>query len=128
MLSDIEALKKQKDNAYWERNQLVSALSKLYPAVLRRHDPNDKEWDADWRTIVYIYLPVNDNDMVSVKHWIDGKGYYQLSWHIHDSEVPMFDHLDYGISRPLFNKDWDNHDTEEKYRRLRKIKSSRLIA
>jgi hypothetical protein len=120
-MNEIEKLKKEKDNAYWERNQLVAALSKLFPAHLAKHDPNDKEWDADRRTIVYIYLPADENDMVSVKHWIDGKAYYQTSWHIQDREIPMFDHLDYGFNENGFYKDWDNHDTEEKYRRLRKL-------
>lgn len=110
MNDPIEQLKKQKDNAYWERNQLVAALSKLFPAWLGKHDSNDKEWDADWRTIVYIELP-NEIRANSVRDFP-----HQLSWHIHDSEIPMFDHLLYGGNL------WDGHDTEEKYRRLRRIK------
>jgi hypothetical protein len=73
---------------------------------------------------VFIYLPANNEDNVSVKHWIDGNAYYRLSWHIHDSEVPMFDHIHYEFGVNGFNKDWDGHDTEEKYRRLRKIPST----
>lgn len=86
---------KVKDNAYWERDQLVAALSKLYPAWLGYHDG---EWEDYWRTIVYINLPTG-----------------QVSWHIHDSEKGFFAHLDPGL------EEWDGHDTKEKYRRLRSL-------
>lgn len=56
-MSEIEQLTKQKDGAYFERNQLVAALSKLFPASLAKHDVNDKSWDDDWRNIVVIELP-----------------------------------------------------------------------
>ena len=111
-----EKIKKQKVNAYWERNQLVAALSKLFPAWLGKHDLNDRAWDADWRTIVYINIPPEARGVT------DGKDFtHQISWHIHDSEVPMFDHLSYDA-----RESWDGHDTEEKYRRLRKITPARL--
>ncbi len=113
-----EQLKKQKDNAYWERNQLVAALSKLFPAWLAKHDENDKEWDSDWRTIVYIIIPPEVRGLDP-----EGKDFpHQLSWHIHDSDVPMFDHLNYDFG---YENKWDGHTTEEKYRRLRKIELQR---
>lgn len=106
MQTEIDALKKQKDNAYWERNQLVAALSKLFPSFLTKHPETDKEWESDWRTIVVINLPSREDF---------AKG-GQLTWHIHDSEIAMFDHLEY-----VNHFEWDGHTTEEKYRRLRKM-------
>lgn len=109
-----EQLRKQKDNVYWERNQLVAALSKLFPAWLEKHDEKDKDWDADWRTIVYIEIPPE------YRHSDEKDFTHQLSWHIHDTDVPMFDHLRY-----RYGTSWDGHTTEEKYRRLRKLKSAK---
>ncbi len=83
------------DVAYSERNQLVGALSKLFPASLERH-PIDEEWEDDWRWIVFIDLPAG-----------------QVSWHIHDDELDLFDHLPRSAGRL-----WDGHGTEEKYSRL----------
>lgn len=93
----FKELEKQKDYAYKERNLLVSALSKLYPSYLSTH-PENEEWEDDWRTIVFIQTPAG-----------------QLSWHIHDSEKKIFDHLDYGENK------WDGHSTKEKYKRLSKL-------
>lgn len=83
------------NDVYRERNQLVAALSKLWPAHLALHAEDDAEWDKEWRNIVFIHAPVG-----------------QLSWHIHDSDLPMFSHLSYEENC------WDGHSTEEKYRRL----------
>lgn len=90
-----------KNNAYTERNRLVSALSKIYPAHLAEHEANDPNWDPEWMWIVFITLPAG-----------------QASWHIHNSELPLFSHL-----RVKPNK-WDGHTTEEKYARLDAIKPS----
>lgn len=89
-------VEKLKDAAYRERDQLVCALSKLYPAGLERHPDSDTTWDNDWRWIVFIELPSG-----------------QATWHIHDSELDMFDHL----SR-FKGYVWDGHSTLEKYARL----------
>lgn len=107
----IVQLTKQKNGAYWERNQLVAALSKLLPAGLGKHDPNDKEWEDDWRNIVYIIGIGPHFELV------------QMSWHIHDSELPMFSHL-------KFDPDikWDGHTTEEKYKRLARMTNGGVIA
>lgn len=136
-MSDIEKLEKQKDGAYWERNQLVASLSKVFPAHLAKHPEEDTEWDEDWRTIVVIKLPLalcatesvrgyecrhtfgdeyqsmGMKDTVGLREKVEGEEYYQLSWHIHDSEIPMFDHLVYQEFM------WDGHTNEDKYRRLR---------
>ncbi|MGA1868666.1 MAG: hypothetical protein ACMUJM_08960 [bacterium] len=119
---EIEQLKKQKDNAYWERNQLVAALSKLFPSHLAKHPEDDKEWEDDWRTIVVINIPIEKANLstyeierIKSENRFDNPS-LQLSWHIHDTEIPMFDHLNYRDYR------WDGHSTEEKYCRLRKLK------
>ena len=89
-----------KDLAYWERNQLVALLSKIYPAWLEKHPAEDGEWEDDWRNIVFIETKEG-----------------QASWHIHDSELKYFEHLYYE------NKNsWDGHTVEEKYKRLERIK------
>lgn len=94
-----DRLKKEKDGAYSERNKLVAALSKLFPASLERHPDEDKAWEDDWRWIVFVDLPTG-----------------QVSWHIHDSELSNFDHLERHRGRS-----WDGHSTEEKYERLERI-------
>jgi len=99
--AENERLREQKDGAYAERNKLVAALSKLFPASLERHEESDKTWEDDWRWIVFINLPTG-----------------QVSWHIHDSELPLFDHL-YRICGRV----WDGHTTEEKYRRLAALRA-----
>lgn len=95
----IQELEEQKDNAYYERNQLVVALSKIFKSYLGFHPKEDKEWEDDWRVIVFIELPTG-----------------QATWHIHDSERKYFEHLDFRSEAK-----WDGHSTEEKYNRLRDI-------
>lgn len=97
-----------KEQAYYERNQLVSFLSKIYPSYLAKHvddKPSSEfediknssiKWDDEWRNIVVVNSPEG-----------------QLSWHIHDKEVVFFNHLDYN-----YEYKWDGHTTEEKYQRL----------
>ena len=87
--------KESKDSAYRERNMLVCALTKLFPAYLARHDESDESWERDWMWIVYIDLPTG-----------------QVSWHIHDSEFTKFSHLE------IKENNWDGHNTERKYQRL----------
>lgn len=107
---DLERLKELKVQAYAERNRLVCALSKLFPSHLNRHPDLDKDWDNDWRWIVCIHGPAG-----------------QMSWHIHDSELSMFEHLhksEYpGIEAYLSYgySDYDGHTTEDKYKRLERI-------
>lgn len=90
-----------KDQAYWERNQLVALLSKHFPSWLERHPDDDKEWDDAWRIIVVIELPTG-----------------KAPWHIHDHDWIYFSHL------PVRNShSWDGHTTEEKYKRIRAMQS-----
>lgn len=104
----LHDLEKGKDLAYWERNQLVAALSRLFPSSLAKHPESDTEWEKDWRTIVVIYVPQTG-----------GRDSVQCTWHIHDFDVPMFDHLKYDETF-----EWDGHSTEQKYRRLRDMEVS----
>lgn len=89
-LADAEA---RKDAAYLERNKVVAALSKCFPAGVAR--TAIEGWSEDWHNCVYIDLPTG-----------------QVSWHFHDSQAELFSHL------PPYTKPWDRHDTDEKYRRL----------
>lgn len=91
----VDDLIDQKNAAYAERNQLVAALSKLFPSHLMRHPESDPEWNDEWRWIVCIELPTG-----------------QATWHIHDSELNLFNHLE---EKP---NNWDGHGTVEKYNRL----------
>lgn len=115
------ALIDQKNQAYAERNKLVCALSKLLPSHLKRH-PDDQPWEDDWRWIVCVHGPTG-----------------QMTWHIHDSELPNFIHLEapehqgykYGPIIPLWALigpaacQYDGHSTEEKYERLERMKNAK---
>lgn len=110
-----------KNGAYRERDMLVCALSKLFPAYLARHDDSDKEWEDDWRWIVYIEIPVREKVVSGDQHnrvpeseWFKTT-HQQVSWHIHDSEREMFNHLE------VKENNWDGHNTERKYQRLQAL-------
>lgn len=100
----LKQLEEQKDNAYKERDLLLAAFSKTQPAFLARHPEEDTEWEDDWRNIVVIAGVTEDLKML------------QMTWHIHDSELPNFSHLTFD---PSFK--WDGHTTEEKYNRLARL-------
>lgn len=91
---ELARVTKVKDGAYSERNKLVAAISKMFPASLERHDGAD--WEDEWRWVVFIDLPTG-----------------QASWHLHDSELPQFDHLP-----RMTGRKWDGHTNDEKYARL----------
>lgn len=103
-----------KDQAYWERNQLVLALSKLYPSWMELHPLEDKEWDKEWRHIIFINIKVWNG--ATLQQW-NLPSTEQISWHIHDSEVPYFSHLELKKGNS-----WDGHTTEEKYERLLRLR------
>lgn len=87
--------------AYRERNMCVAALAHMaiahgWRAGLGRHHPDpDPTWEPEWFTVLYIDLPTG-----------------QVSWHLHDQEVPLFARL------PPYDPSWDGHSTPEKYDRL----------
>ena len=97
----VEDMRGRKDAAYKERDMVLAlAVSALmahgFPCWLGRHEESDPAWENDWRNIVYVELPRGE----------------QLSWHIHDSELPWFSQLE------REDTPWDGHTTEEKYERL----------
>lgn len=79
-----------KDAAYKERNQLVALLSTCFPAGKAK--TAIEGWDEAWHGCVYIDFP-----------------WGQASWHYHDSDAWMFEHL------PQYLGEWDGHTTQEKY-------------
>lgn len=99
-----EALDKQKNQAYAERNKVVAALARLVNANIwfkatvgiAMHAESDTNWESDWRTILVIELPTG-----------------QLTWHFHDSEKYLLEGL-----AEIKDYKWDGHSTEEKYKRL----------
>jgi hypothetical protein len=93
--SELALVTAAKDAAYSERDMLVAALSKVFPAHLAEHEG---EWEEGWRTIVCVHLPTG-----------------QATWHVHDSERGWFGHL-----RVLAGH-WDGHTVEEKYDRLARL-------
>lgn len=99
-ITEYESVILQKDAAYAERNKCISLIARMAIALgleagLGKHDENDKTWEADWRNIVFVDLPSG-----------------QVSWHVHNSDMPMFEFLG------EYDKQWDGHTTEEKYRRV----------
>lgn len=79
--------------AYQQRDILVALLARVWPSHLARHvgDP----WEDDWRNIVCLHTPQG-----------------QATFHIHDSELPLFRTL------RMEGGDWDGHGSEEKFDRL----------
>lgn len=118
----VDDLTKEKNAAYQERNQLVAALSRLFPSSLERHQPeDDPDWDEDWKWVVFIEIP--DERYLELPEEDRRWAHAQVSWHIHDSELPLFDHLE----RNKGTK-WDGHTTEEKYKRLERIADTKGCA
>jgi cell division septal protein FtsQ len=91
--------KEHKDIAYWERNQLILFLTRLFPSHLEKHPIEDKQWPIDLRNIIVVET---------------SKG--QMCWHISDKELKYFKHL-----KLKKENSWDGHTIEEKYERLKKL-------
>ena len=92
----LEGVTQQKDQAYSERNKILAAFAwHLYQfsnVIVGRakHPAEDKSWEDYWRNIIII---IGDGN--------------QMTWHIHDSELHMFEKL------PLLHDyKWDGHTTE----------------
>jgi hypothetical protein len=65
----------------------VAALSKTFRAHLAKHPKEDKERGDGWRTIAVIYLEGSMNrDFIESDKITE----LQMTWHIHDSDIPMF--------------------------------------
>jgi hypothetical protein len=101
----VAGLESQKDQAYSERNRVLSLFAVLawkfgWRVGRALHPETDKLWDKVWRNILFIDLPTG-----------------QASWHFHDNEV----HLLGGL--PEYPDQWDGHTTPEKYKRLESVKN-----
>lgn len=98
-VAEIQAGKAQRDMAYQERNIMVALFGRLamragYPVGIKKIPIED--WDPEWYNCVFIELECG-----------------QLSWHIHDSELYLFEGL------PEYKGEYDGHTTDEKYERAR---------
>ena len=103
---ETERERASKNGAYDERNRLVAVLASLFPSSLERHPDEDATWENDWRWIVFVDLPTG-----------------QATWHIHDSHLPLFDHVPRFVGRK-----WDGHNTEAKYKRIEAMTRMTAIA
>lgn len=81
------------DEAYRQRNYLVSVLTRLFPSG--RRPTAIAGWEPEWHNCVFIDLPTG-----------------QVSYHYHDSHAFLFSHL------PPYTKDWDGHDKDIVHQRL----------
>jgi hypothetical protein len=93
LLTELQQMTALKDSAYLERNQVVAALAKSFPSGIAK--TAIEGWSEDWHGCVYIDLPTG-----------------QASWHYHDSQAYLFEGL------PVYEGQWDGHDTPQKYQRL----------
>jgi len=84
---------KEKDGAYFERNNLVAALARLYPSGIRK--TNILGWEEDWHGCCFVDLPTG-----------------QISYHYHDNHAYLFKDL------PSYEKEWDGHEKETVHKRL----------
>lgn len=92
----LAKVKVAKDQAYTERNYVVSALAKAYPSGKR---PTVIEgWNPEWNNCVYIQLPTG-----------------QISYHYHDNLKELFDWL------PDHTLPYDGHHKETVHQRLKDL-------
>ena len=91
--SELTKMEERKDKAYEERNRVVALLARLLPSGLAK--TAIEGWSEEWHNCVYINTPVG-----------------QLSWHIHDSQMHLFEGL------PPYVGEWDGHTTEVKYDKI----------
>lgn len=92
-VKDLINESKETDEVYHERDQLVALISKIFPS----HIGKDEEQKEGFKNVIYVQLPTG-----------------QCSWHIKDSELSLFKHLEHG------KNNWDGHSTKEKYNRIAK--------
>jgi hypothetical protein len=109
LMETIEHLRQQLDSVYAERNLVVALATDLatrmgYTSGLSVDDNPDVA--REWKNIVFIDIPHSGREL-------------QLSWHIHENELPSFANL------PPYERVWDGHTTAEKYDRIEKIIAKR---
>lgn len=95
------------NRAYYERDVMVRALSKVWPSHLMRHPSDDAEWfkghSQAW--IVCVHAPCG-----------------RLAWHIADDDLPRFAHL------KTREHEWIAADGAERYERLDALDARRVPA
>ena len=96
----LRVTQEQITRVYPERDQCIALLAAFaydhgYKVGIGTHE-SQGDWDKEWLNVVFIDLPTTG----------------QVSWHIHESELPWFE----GIG--TYEEKWDGHDTPEKYRRV----------
>lgn len=115
-LRKILKIEVERNAAYRERNACVALIAHMATAGfmggrawVAKHPP-DLNWDPEWMNIVFVEL----RDY-AIR---DRPDTYQLSWHIHDSELPLFANIPhyFEIQPP---EPWDGHTTVEKYERMK---------
>lgn len=101
----------QLNAVYAERDLLVALLARIvenldFPPFdswrCKHEDKPGENWEDDWRNVIFITIPTG-----------------QLSWHVHDSEMHLFDHLALLDPSEFPECKWDGHTTEQKYERIR---------
>ncbi|MEV8600477.1 hypothetical protein AB0465_11425 [Streptomyces griseoviridis] len=90
----------ERDGAYRERAQLLAWLAALHPAAAVIAPAPDIEDEEGWQL---LYLTA---------------GGWQMSWHIHPRDADLFQHVT-PVSADDERAQWDGHDTEQKYERMR---------
>lgn len=91
----IVSQKQALDAVYAERNQCVALIARMASIMGDRVGlRTSSDFEPGWQKCIMIDLPSG-----------------QVSWHLKDSELPLFDFPDYPDP-------WDGHSTEEKYRRV----------
>lgn len=104
-VATIEELEQGRDAAYLERNRVVALLAALFPSVRTR--TAIEGWDPEWHNCVFVQLPTG-----------------QASWHYHDREAELFDHVRERDPLELTRAPiWDGHTTEQKYLRVQTLAS-----
>lgn len=83
------------DAVYAERNQCVALIARMASIMGNRVGlRTSSDFEPGWQNCIMIDLPTG-----------------QVSWHLKDSELPLFNFPDYPDA-------WDGHSTQEKYRRV----------
>lgn len=105
----LRDLRAAKDAAYRERDWLVAALAAF--ALGRGHDaaivPHEGEpFEPGWNNVVCVVLSDRRGNPL------------QMSWHVHDDELPLFGFLPELADATGTQFAYDGHTTPQKYERL----------
>lgn len=118
LMESHNLLEKQKDQAYRERDILLAFLCRIVDKVVNtdllrvyrnKHPDNDITWEQDWKNIIVIEYLLPSYD---IEHGTQDYIPVQMAWHVHDSEMVMFQDL------PEKPNNYDGHTTKQKYNRI----------